>query len=216
MLPKAVIFDMDGLLLDTERLNLTCYLAARDEFSLNKDSSAYLKCIGLSRNRSDEVIREGLADRVDFSLFMKRWREIIASQLSRHVPVKNGALRLIRHIAELGIPMGVATSTSTEVAKSLLTRAEIINFLGCVVGGDLVEQHKPNPEIYHRAAGALSVTSSDCIVFEDSEVGTMAALAAGALTVQVPDLVRPPESFLKCGQIVALDLLDGAKQVGLM
>jgi len=112
--------------------------------------------------------------------------------------------------------MGVATSSQTPHARSHLERAGILPHLKCVVGGDLVKNGKPNPEVYHKVSGLLGAKAEDCIAFEDSETGTTAALASGAKTVQVPDLIPPTDGFSKNGQIIAPTLLDGAIETGLI
>jgi len=215
MNPMAVMFDMDGLLLDTERVGLDTFLEARREFELNADDTIFLRCVGHSGEGSKRIIKDSLEGRIDFDSFMKRWREIRAQRMSQEVPIKDGAQTLVRHLAGLQLPMGVGTSTETSLAKTFLARAGLLDYFECVCGRDKVTNAKPNPEVYHKVAGILGFEASECVVFEDSEVGTTAAVASGALTVQVPDLVPPSEKLLTLGHVVATTLLEGAEQVGL-
>ena len=112
--------------------------------------------------------------------------------------------------------MGVATSTQTEQACSQLERGGLLPHLKCVIGGDLVEKHKPNPEVYHKVAELLGVKAFDCVAFEDSETGTRAAVSSGAQTIQVPDLIPPSDDLVKLGHVIAFNLLEGALNIGLI
>jgi HAD superfamily hydrolase (TIGR01509 family) len=144
------------------------------------------------------------------------WREKISATLRRDIPLKAGALELFQILASKGYLMGVATSTETEVARSHLERTGLLSFLGGVIGGDLVQEGKPNPEVYHKIAKHLGVSAADCIAFEDSETGTRAAMASGARTIQVPDLMPPSVEMLEFGHVIASSLLEGALRVDLI
>lgn len=213
---KAVIFDMDGLLLDTERVCFEGFTHARRHFSLSDSPETFLSCVGLRADASNQIVRDSLDNNTDLDTFNAEWHRHIRAQLSREVPLKQGALQLIRLLASKGYPMAVATSTQTPQAREHLESAGILPHLTCVVGGDLVENGKPDPEVYHKAADHLGALAQDCIAFEDSETGTRAAVASGAKTVQIPDLIQPTASFAKHGQLIAPTILDGAIQIGLI
>ena len=213
---KAVIFDMDGLLLDTEKVCLEGYLYARRHFSLPENRETFFKCVGRRADASNQIIRDSLDHSIEFNAFNTVWRNQIAELLADEVPLKGGALRLVEILATKNIPMGVATSTQTQQARGHLERVGLLRHLICVVGGDLVEKPKPNPEVYLKVAQQLGVAADNCVAFEDSETGTRAAIASGAQTVQIPDLVQPSESFAKHGQIIATTLLEGAIAIGLI
>jgi beta-phosphoglucomutase-like phosphatase (HAD superfamily) len=151
-----------------------------------------------------------LPDQVEFQDFNEVWREKISATLRRDIPLKAGALQLFQILSSKGYLMGVATSTETGVARSHLEKTGLLPFLAGVVGGDLVQQGKPNPEVYHKIAEHLGVSAAECVAFEDSETGTRAALASGATTVQIPDLIPPSAEMLKSGHVIAPSLLEGA------
>jgi HAD superfamily hydrolase (TIGR01509 family) len=216
MTPHAILFDMDGLLLDTERVCFDNFVETRRHFSLSDSPDVFLRCVGVRRPECDRIIRESLSDQVEFQDFNDVWRAKISATLRRDIPLKAGALQLFQILASKGYLMGVATSTETELARSHLEKAGLLPFLGGVIGGDQVQEGKPNPEVYHNIAKHLGVSAADCIAFEDSETGTRAAVASGARTIQIPDLIPPSADMLEFGHVIAPSLLEGALKVELI
>lgn len=212
----AVIFDMDGLLLDTERVCFEGFTQTRRHFELPDSPEVFLSCVGLRADASNQIVQDSLGNHIDLDAFNVEWSKHITKQLKHEVPVKQGALQLIQILAAKGYPLGVATSTRTQQAREHLKSTGILPHLTCVIGGDLVENGKPHPEVYHRAAERLGTVAEDCVAFEDSETGTRAAVASRAKTVQIPDLIAPSASFANHGQLIGLTLLEGAMQVGLI
>jgi HAD superfamily hydrolase (TIGR01509 family) len=148
--------------------------------------------------------------------FNAHWDARIEARFAQEIPLKHGALQLVLILAASVYGMAVATSTKTSTARTHLARAGLLPYIRDVIGGDLVERGKPYPETYHKAAALLGLTASQCIAFEDSETGTRAALASGALTVQIPDLVAPSDDLISHGHIIAPTLLEGAITAGLI
>jgi len=122
----------------------------------------------------------------------------------------------LRALEQQGIPCAVATSTRTETAIGHLRKASLHSYFRATIGGDRVTRGKPDSEIYLKAASELGVSIEDCAIFEDSDPGTLAAIASGARVVQVPD-VKPPSAALKeNGHLIAETLLGGARKIGLV
>lgn len=212
----AVMFDMDGLLLDTEAIYLETFVDTRVDFGLSPSPDAFLRCVGLVEETSKAVVVQSLEGKVDYEPFVTDWDRRIADRIAKGIPTKPGVKELLSGLASCGMPMGVATSTKTMRARHHLEECGLLPFLSHVVGRDLVAHRKPNPEPYLKLAELLGVSPSDCIAFEDSDVGTRAAFASGAYTVQVPDLVQPSVDVRNLGHIIAPSLLDGAAQAGLI
>lgn len=211
-----VLFDMDGLLLDTERAYLNCCNIAGAEFGVPDLTDTYISTIGLREIETRPIFETALRGYVDIDVFWTRWDVLIGTRLAQGISVKTGVLVLLKHLQGEGIGTVVATSTHTSTARKHLQRAGLLPYFVDVIGGDQVVSGKPNPEIYHKAAAVFGRKAEDCVVFEDSDMGVLAGVRSGARVVQVPDLKRPAEVTLALGHVIAPNLLTGARAVGLM
>lgn len=212
----GVIFDMDGLLLDTEKICLDEFVHARRAFDLPDNPEVFLQCVGLREEMCSSFITDSLRGKVSLDEFNREWDARIAATLSRDVPVKAGALDVLQNLKAKGHSLAVATSTRTQTATKHLDAAHLLPFFECVVGGDQVSKHKPHPEPYHKAAALLGFEAHQCIAFEDSETGVRAAIASGARTVQVPDLIPPSADAKSMGHLIVPNLIEGAMSMGLI
>jgi len=212
----AVLFDMDGLLLDTESVVLECFREACTAQGLVDKEHVFYQCIGLRRADSRLVLDRELGNLIDLDRFDADWEHRIDARLSKQVPVKSGVEQVLQHLYKAGVPAVVATSTTTDIATANLKLAGLFDYMTAVLGGEQVEQGKPNPEIYLKAAGLAGCDARQCAAFEDSDPGTLAAVRSGALTVQVPDLRPPSVETLALGHLVVADLLTGARRIGLI
>ena len=213
---SAVLFDMDGLLIDSERIVLDCFRQTCAGFGLSGMDQVFYQCLGLRRADSRRVLERELGHLLDLSQFQIAWETRIVSRLAHYVPVKPGAVMLLQQLKTLGIPTVVATSTTTEVAVENLKTAGLYALVSTVLGGEQVEHGKPDPEIYCKAAALVGHDPHNCAAFEDSDAGTLAAVRSGALTVQVPDLRPPSLQTVALGHVVAKDLYAGALHIGLI
>ena len=212
----GVLFDMDGLLLDTERPIFEAAQRAARTLALGDQSSVFLAMIGMRSDQATPMLERALADRVSLADFRAEWSVHMRELEREGTGIRPGVVELLERLAERNLPCAVATSTQRAVAGELLERSSIAHFFRTITGGDDVVDPKPAPEIYLTAARSLGVEARDCCAFEDSEPGTRAAIASGATVVQVPDLVEPSEELRALGHLVAPDVLDGARRVGLI
>lgn len=212
----GALFDMDGLLLDTERLVNQCFKDTAKHFGIYDMDDTFLGLIGFRDTDSDAMLLRGLADRVELKIFCAEADRRIRHGIAQGVPVKAGVVSLLEVLREQQVPCAVASSTRTEFVDKHLTEARIRHFFTTITGGDQVANGKPYPDIYHKAAASIEVAAENCVAFEDSEPGTLAALASGAVVVQVPDLIAPSDALLAHGHLVATDIWSGALQVGLI
>ncbi len=206
---KAVIFDMDGLLLDSEKLALAAFESTCVHFELGDLSEVFTSLIGTNTELGKALLQEGLAGIIDHEVFAAHW-EINYRSLTEDTPIPLmwGVQDFLTHTAALNIPMAVATSSKTEHAENKLAHAGILHHFQLLVGGDQVKRSKPAPDIYLKAASGLAVAAVQCLALEDSANGVKAAVAAGMTVVQIPDLVQPDEQLLSMGHIVLGSMLD--------
>ena len=177
---KAVTFDMDGLLLDSERIALSTFVESCRENNFEPDISIYYKCVGTTSYTTREILMKGYGDDFPFEAISALWKKKYENEVfNRPVPLKPGALDLLRHLEKEGTKRVVVTSTDRELAIRKLTNARIVHFFGFVLGRDQVSQGKPNPEIYLTACRELRENPTDCLALEDSDNGVLAAYHAG-------------------------------------
>lgn len=207
---KAIIFDMDGLLLDTERMALSAFLETCRHFGLPLQEELFIRCIGTNQSRGLQLLEEGLRGQVNHLAFIETWDRFIERTTNNCILLKEGAAELLDHISSFQTPTAVATSTHTNQAREKLRNAGILDRFATVIGGDQVANSKPAPDIYLRAAEILSVAPAACLALEDSENGVRSALSAGMTVVQIPDLVQPSAALRALGHIVLRTLGDVA------
>ena len=205
----AVMFDMDGLLLDSERIALSVFNETCERFGFAPRMEVFVSCLGVNKETSRRVLEQALEGLADPTAFGRAWDEAYAARVAREpAPLKDGVRVLLERLGALGVPAAVATSTATERARAKLGGAGILHHFREVVGGDQVRRSKPQPDIYLRAAMLLEVDPTRCLALEDSENGVRAAIAAGMTVVQVPDIVPPSEALRREGHIVLSSLRE--------
>lgn len=207
---QAVIFDMDGLLLDSERLALEAFQVTCAHFNLGDHSALFRQCIGLNRKSGQTLLAKAFGGQIDYTSFDEYWTSEYQQRTHvQPIPLKAGVSQVLTHLKAMHMPLAVATSTDHPSAEHKLSRAGLIGYFRHVIGGDQVARSKPHPEIYLKAAEMLSVDPTQCLAFEDSENGVKAAVSANMTVVQVPDLISPSPELLTLGHIV-LPSLDQA------
>ena len=204
---ELIIFDMDGLLIDSERIARELFLLTLEEFGVEINMEAYLQCIGANARRVDEILSAAMADQADYHALKASWQRRYQQHITQQpIPVKDGVDELTRHIQANRQPMVVATSTATPRARQKLSDAGLLNRFDAVIGGEQVAASKPAPDLFLRAAAGFDVAPGRCLVLEDSINGVKAALNAGMRVVHVPDLV-PPLNSPAWQQVIVLDNL---------
>ena len=206
--PQAIVFDMDGLLLDTERIAMALFEEACGLHGVTYDQALYERCIGTSMQGTREIL-EGALGAETYHRVDREWSRLYRARVGTHaVDVKAGARELLELVRRAGLPTALATSTATPLAKIKLNLAGLDRYFATIVGGDAVTRGKPHPEPYLTAARSLGVTPERCWAVEDSDNGVRAAHAAGLFVFQVPDLVQPAPDVRRLGHPVVGSLHD--------
>lgn len=205
--PQAVIFDMDGLMLDTERLAPQAWSDAARAVGVDFDMAILPTMIG--RNFADcralVIERHGPAFPTDE--LMGAWHTAYDAIVARDgIALKPGLLPLLEWLEGEAIPKGVATSTRRDRARAKLEQTGIAGRFAALTGGDEIARGKPAPDIFLLAAQRMGHAPAGIVVLEDSEPGVRAALAAGMTPIMVPDLA-PPSPALLALDVLVLDSL---------
>jgi HAD superfamily hydrolase (TIGR01509 family) len=184
----AAIFDMDGLLLDSERVIMQAWLSSAQDELLPLSGPDFLRVVGCGAQESGERLSELLGGVASFQRVRDRARAKLAAQPGVVFPLKPGALRLLGLLRARGVPCAVASSTFIDEVRCRLAKVEVLEYFQALAGGDEVSRSKPDPEVYLLAAERLGVPPPRCLAFEDSDHGARAAHGAGLHVVMVPDL----------------------------
>lgn len=209
-LPEAILLDMDGLLLDTEKVAKHAFFHSCKKINFSCSDEEYAQLTGHGSVLRDKLLTSILPKDANITHFNQTWWEHFQEILNDEVPAKEGALEFLDYVNSRKIKIAVATSSYTQSAETLLTRAKLRSFIGFIVGGDQVRNAKPAPDIYLKAASCVNVSANSCIAFEDSDVGVMAAHAAGIPVIQIPDIKIPSEKCVALGHLI-FDSLDKAR-----
>ena len=193
---QAVIFDMDGVLFDTERLAVRSWEKAGRDLGVVGMGEIVPNVLGVSAAASWEVVRQTTGDDFPYDEFRKKAHDYSFEYFDRYgVPVKDGVRIALQYLKENGYKIAVATSTRRASAMHHFEQTGLKEYFDDFVCGDEVENSKPAPDIFLKAAQKLKVSPEKCMVIEDSPNGLKAASAAGMVPVMVPDLV-PPDEYL--------------------
>jgi HAD superfamily hydrolase (TIGR01509 family) len=188
----AVLFDMDGLMLDTERMARRAWTSALAAHGYAMDEPSYLRLLGRTAGDVQQILRELFGPELPFvEIYRMRTANYEADIASNGIRTRPGLLELLDFLEEKNIPKAVASSTVNWFVLHKLERAGIAQRFSTIVSGDQVPRGKPEPDIFLEAARRLGVDPVKCVVLEDSEAGITAAHRAGMIPIMIPDL-KPP------------------------
>lgn len=206
-LPDAVIFDMDGLMIDSERVSIACWTQAARELQLPIEDDFWLRMVGLGDRDCEHLLLQRIESLQVTALFA-RCHDLYEARTQAGLPLRPGILELLQLLHEHGIPRAVATSTRQPRASRKLHAAGLLPFFELVVTSSDVSHPKPAPDIYLLAAHKLGKDPARCLALEDSPAGIRAAVGAGMTAIQVPDLVHPDDQLRALGHRIVDSLLD--------
>ena len=191
---KAAIFDMDGLLIDSERAISQAWIEGARALGFRLEMADFMSVIGTATQQSTAILIDLLGSEEAMRATAAKAHALLPQAGGGPVfPLKTGALPLLEALHAAGIPCGVASSSAVAEIRHRLGHVDVLKYFKCITGGDEVTHGKPDPALYLLAAARLGQAPEDCIAFEDSENGARSAQSAGVRVVIVPDLKPPPD-----------------------
>ncbi|MDV3425902.1 MAG: HAD family phosphatase [Bacillota bacterium] len=193
---EGVIFDMDGLIFDTERLSLSIYRKIFKKYGYILNEDVFMSIMGRDREDIRQIYMDNYGRDLPLDkIFKEKDKETLKCINENGVPIKSGVYEILNFLNEGGYKTALATSSMRKRTDMLMETAGIRHMFSAVVCGDEVEKSKPNPEIFLKAAKKLNLDPGKCIVLEDSPAGITAAARAGMIPINIPDLKSPDDEM---------------------
>lgn len=211
---KGAVFDMDGLMFDSEKLVYGIWQSMLDEIGLEYNVDIYKNTVGLRADNTEKYYKSIYGKDFDYAALKVKSRQLFYERVEcEGVPVKKGLFELLEYLKTQNIKISLATSTSSQTALKLLKLAKVYDYFDAFVCGDDVKNGKPHPEVFLTAAERLKLASESCAAFEDSINGIKSASAAGMKTVMVPDFLQPTDEVAPLIDYLCEDLSQAIKYI---
>ena len=209
---KGILFDMDGVVLDTEKLYTRFWQEAAQYFGYPMTKEQALGMRSLNRGAGVAKMQSYFGEAVDYEAIRNKRMELMDAFVKKEgVEIKPGIHELLDYLDEKNMKRAIATSSPLERTRLYLSSVGLEERLDELVSGYMVEKGKPEPDIYLYAASKLGLAPEECMVLEDSPTGILAAYRAGCVPVMVPDQDQPDEETKKMLYAVAESLKEVAK-----
>ncbi len=206
---KAVVFDMDGVIFDSEILIIECWQVIAKKYGIQGIEEACREVLGVNATETKEkfLIRYG-AD-FPYDTYKAEVSKLYHDNYDDgKLPLKPGVVELLQYLKEKNIKVALASSTRTAVVKQELADAKIIDYFQVIIGGDMVSRSKPQPDIFLKACEELGVAPEEAFAVEDSYNGIRAAAAGHLRPIMVPDLMPPTEEMQELSEVILDSLID--------
>lgn len=205
-IPRAVVFDMDGLLFDTETIAREAMIAAALRLGFEMPEQVFLGMVGLPEDASRARLRDHYGDDFDVDAYWTATDEDFRKLLIGRTFLKAGVLELLELLDRTGLPRAIVTSSQHAHVQRNLSMHDLAGRFHLVVASGDYPRGKPDPDPFLTAARKLDIAPEDCLALEDSLNGIRSAAAAGMMTIMVPDLIQPTDDIRKLCLRVARDL----------
>lgn len=206
---EAVIFDMDGLIFDTERISYKAWKTVCEKEGYEIEEDFYTSLIGRNFKGFSVIMREHYGKEMPLERIYEEKIKLMTDEIDTHgVPLKRGVHELLDYLNRENYKVAIATSTVRERASKMLNSVGVLDKADYLICGDDVTNSKPDPEIFLKAAENLGVKPEKCIVLEDSGTGIEAAFNAGMKGINIPDMKMPDEDMKKKAFKIFDNLLD--------
>lgn len=209
-----IVFDMDGVIFDSENTFLSCWLEVGARYGMEPElvRSTYVKCIGTNSNQTAEIYRNAFLEPLGEENMHRMWDDSVALHRERYagdnMPIKAGVREILTFLKTRGVPVGIASSTQKSKVEDRIRTAGLSEYFVGAIGGDAVKISKPNPEIYLLACETFGFDPQNTFAIEDSFNGIRAASAAGMRPIMVPDIVSPDTEMERLSETICADLFE--------
>jgi HAD superfamily hydrolase (TIGR01509 family) len=209
---KAMIFDMDGVIFDSERAVYEGWLELAEKYHITDIETVYAKCIGVNSKITRRIFLEYYGEDFPYDKYKaEQSSNYHAKYDGGHLPLKPGIKELLIALKGNGYKTAVASSTRTALVEQQIKENGLGEYFDVIVGGDMVEKSKPEPDIFQKAAKLLGVSCKQCYVIEDSYNGIRGADAAGMIAIMVPDMLEPDDEMRQKARYIFKDLHEVKK-----
>ncbi len=206
---KAVIFDMDGVIFDSERLVLEGWQEIAAKYGIKGIEEVLPRCLGVNAQATREIFREYYGQDFPYDEYKKEASALFHSRYGNgKLPLKPGVKELLSYLKENGYLVGLASSTRQAIVEQEIRDAGLMPYFDNLVCGDMLKRSKPEPDIYLKACENLDVEPRMAVAVEDSYNGIRSAKRAGMVPVMVPDMVQPDEEMRSLAHKICKDLFE--------
>lgn len=205
---KAVLFDMDGLIFDTEGLYKASWQSAANEQGLVLTDEDYQSFIGVQDEECERRVAIKFGEALDLERFCQVRDAMFSAEQDKGIPYQPGFAELFAHIKQNGLKCALVTSSPIKKVTHHFAGTDYISQFDAIVTAENVANGKPAPDCYLMACGQLDITPSSCLVLEDSNNGMRSGLDAGCQAIMIPDLLAPAEDIVSRATSIVDSLLE--------
>lgn len=206
---ELIIFDMDGLMFDTETISFESWVKAAEDYGYIIEEELFHKTIGTNMKKTRTIYENHFGPEFPMDIIIEKRTELSEEIVkSKGIPVKKGLYELLEYLKESDVKLAVATSASRKRAVKFLTISDVIGYFDCIICGDEVRESKPHPEIFLKACEFMGVKEEHTLVLEDSEAGIVAATKAHMISIMIPDVLQPSDDIRTKAYAVLKNLND--------
>ncbi len=205
---EAVVFDMDGVIFDTERLVLEGWAHTGKKHGIVGTDEVCRECLGTTYEISRQIFLNHYGADFPYEEYKEEMRSYFYQAIEKEIPLKPGIQEILTELRKKNYKIGLASSTRRAVVLEELEKAELTEYFDVIIGGDLLKRSKPEPDIYLMACRELSVEPQKAYAIEDSYNGIRSAYAAGMRPIMVPDLMPPTQEMEEKSIVICSNLME--------